>query len=112
SMHNAVSMRATQPLRRLDHEIYRLGNRNGALEAVFERSTINIFHHDKGDTVLLAKFMNWHDIGMLEFGNRASLLLEAFQEDGVAGMIGRQHFDSHVSIKVWLICLENSSHAA
>ncbi len=55
--------------------------------------------------------MDRHDISMLEFSDRASFLLKAFQEYGVAGMIGRQHFDSHVSIKVGLIGFEDRSHA-
>src|SRR5579859_567127 len=112
SMHDAVSMRAAQPFSRLDDKFYGLSDGDRTFQTVLERSSLDILHDNISNAIFIAKLMDRDDIGMLKFRNGARFLLKAFQEDGIAGMISRQHFDSHVPVEVWLVGFENRRHTA
>ena len=49
---------------------------------------------------------------MNQLGNRTGLLHKTLHEHGIARMIGRQHLNSDIAIKVGLIGLEDGCHAA
>ncbi len=53
--------------------------------------------HHVGHIALRADIVHGHDVGMIERSHRAGFLGEALPEGGVAGVLRRQGFQSHVA---------------
>lgn len=62
-------------------------------ELLPERAAIDVFGSDEMEPVCAAKLVNGEDVGMIQRGGSASLLLEAPQAARITRQDGHQHFD-------------------
>jgi hypothetical protein len=54
------------------------------VDHIFESAYLHVLHDDVGQIVLLAKVVNWQDVGMAQFCDGLGLALEASQESLVS----------------------------
>src|SRR5260370_21810117 len=110
-MDNAVTMCTSQTLGRLDYKIDCFWNCQWTFfQTIFESSTFDVFHYNKGNVILFSKVMNLDDIWMSQFCYRTCFLGKPFYKNWISCMISRQYFDCNIAIECGLIGFKNRSH--
>ena len=95
-------MRFHQAFGDLSREIHELSGRKGAVaQHLSERLPIDILHRDIGRPSVFADVVNMDDVGVIQCGRGARLLLEASQPSGVRGEIFAQNLRWQRPGRVW-----------
>jgi hypothetical protein len=79
---------------------------------VFQRGTLEQFHHQKGHAVFFADVVNRADVGVIQGGGGLCLAAEAFESNRIAGNAFGQKFQRDVAAKADVFGLINDAHAA
>ncbi len=80
-------------------------------EQLPKRLALHQLHRDVGHRVRRVDVVDRHDVGMIERGGRARLLLEALQSVGIGGDLAREHLDRDIAREPHVPRPPNLSHA-
>jgi hypothetical protein len=82
-----------------------------AADAMFQRSAIQILHHDEGAVVFLADFVDRTDVRMIQ--RRCSLCfpVEPFQRLRIQGNVIWEELERHEAVQASVLCLIHNAHA-
>ena len=70
-----------------------------------------IFHHDKGQSLLIAEIVDGNDIGVAQLRHGLCLAGKTFIETWVVFEVGRQHFDRDRAVQIRMPRLIDFPHA-
>jgi hypothetical protein len=90
------------------------GERQGtvALQALFERASLHVAHHQVGRSVCLAEVVDWYNRRVFQGGNGLRLALETGPEHGIVLQGWRQELKGNPATKAWIVSQIDGSHAA
>src|SRR5258708_31494226 len=98
-MDNALSVRIIQRAGDLPEQIGNIAQRQlSTLEDVFQRTTIQIAHHDIRRHIRPVKVVYWQDVDMLQPGNQARFPLETLHAQRITGQIFLDYLDRYDAI--------------
>ncbi len=89
-----------------------LGHLAFALDLLAERLAVHVLHHQVGRRAGVAEFQGLDDIGMVELLGGHVFLLEAFEQDLVAGHVRRNDLDGHDLSGEAVLAFIDGPHAA
>jgi hypothetical protein len=113
AMNNAVSMRRVERVGDLGPDSKHLVDRQrAAQQAVRQRLTRKMFHHEEVDAVLRADVVERADVRVGEARDRAGFVAEAFLTIGIGGEVGRQNLDRDRTIQPGVARFVDLAHAA
>src|SRR5579864_6300181 len=76
-----------------------------------QRLTPNHLHCDIGRAVQVSKFVNGHNVWMVQRRGGLGFALEAAESLGVVSYVVGQEFKSNKATEVGVLCLVNNSHS-
>ena len=77
-----------------------------------ERFTFHVFHDQAQVAVDFDKIVDWNDVGVIQPGHLARLVLEAHSERGVFAQGSLQHLERHIAVEGGLIGFIHIGQAA
>jgi hypothetical protein len=111
-MHDATVVGGGQSVRSLERVINHFPDRQSPVaQAVTQALAFEQFADDVGAVVMRADVIHSEDVGMVEGGSGASLLLEAPHATGVAGERPRDNFHGNVAAESPVVCAIHLTHA-
>ena len=114
-MHDALGVRRPECLGDLERQLEAsLERRCTALgdRLAQGRSTLEVLLHHEVDAVLVADVVYRGDVRMVQRGGRTRLLLEPRETLRVAGELGRQHLDRHLTAEPVVLGQVHLTHTA
>ena len=113
AVHDPGLVRPGEPLGDLAGEGEKtLGRKCAVREKIAQRFSLHELHRDVGDRVGLADLVDRDDVGMIERGGRAGLLLEAREPVPILGNFSRQDLDRDFPSKPGVPGLPDLPHAS
>src|SRR5450631_1817273 len=82
------------------------------MQTVVEALALQVFHHQKIDSVLMADVMQGTDVGMVQRRNHPRFAIETVLGLRVVGKMGRQNLDGNGAVKAGVAGTVDFSHSA
>ncbi len=86
--------------------------RRVSIDQTLERTTLDIFHHQITQPIIVAHVVDGHDVGMLEHAGQVRLLLEAAYDIRAAEQVAVQHLDRDLTAQARVMGAIDTGHAA
>ncbi len=119
-MDDAAAVRERHRLGHLDEDLEKVGQlvrlesqSSRGVERVLERLTLHEPHAEKApDAVVLSELVHRHDVGVLELAGDACLGGESLDLRVASRELGRQDFDGHIALQVFVERAHHRAHPA
>ena len=112
-MHNAVPVRAIEPIQDLRGEAQSVILRQGAfVQPVGQRLALQVFHHKEVDIVLAADIVEAADVGMTQAGYSSRFALKPLSDFRASREMCRENFDCDGAVKTSVLSPVDFAHAA
>ncbi len=113
AMNNSLGMRGVQGIGNLHGQRkQRLDFQRPPADPVLERRAFQIFHGDKGFSILLADIVNRADVGMVQGGSSLRFALETAQCQRIARNFIGKKFENDEAVQPSIFGLIDHPHAA
>ena len=83
-----------------------------AREFGVQRDSRYVFGHQEVHVILVAKFKDGFDVGVVQFGERQRLLAKSLACSLVRQHTGRKDFESHVAVELLIMGTVDNTHTA
>ena len=112
-MNDALGMRRFHRIRQLNSDIenFRRAKRS-AVDSFLERLAVEVFHHDKRPSFVLADIVNRADLWMIQGGRCSRLDPKSLERLGILRILRRQELHGHRPAQPDVFGLVDDAHAA